>query len=687
MGTFVTDDTPLPANRTNAPGYGAGSKTYQADAALFNAMLGASDDLRNHTRGFVHVKSHGADGDGVTDETEQIAAAFTAAAGKRVVFEAGKTYLFSAPFTPASGTKIEGRATLKAVATGIVSAAFNLTDVSDVEVSDLTIDGSTNAGGTVGLAFGVVITGGSNNEVHGLRIHDTFSEAIKVDSGTGHYIHGNWCIDNGRASSLEDHGIAIVAVAGDVSIIRVEGNHVDGANRKGIGTYAAEADGYSVSDVSIIGNNTTNCGLGGIFVAVEPSATASRNIVVSNNTSFNDYTGIAASAVSGLTVTGNVVRSPTHVGMDLDSLDGGVVCHNSIDKSDGTGIQIGNSNGPTANLTVAYNIITHSNQGENVFGPGINLAEASYCSFIGNVITDRSGTPLQTHGIVEGESSDYNRFFDNEVVGLVGGGTANLYVIRGANSVTRWSGPLGQSIAVGASPFANIVPATTLDISGGFSQRENDITLANGTNDDVALPDQAGLLYVVGPTANYTITGIAGGTGGRRLTIVNYTAYSLTIAHNSGASSVGSRIAAPGAVNLLVGPYGTIDLIYLATAAAWMASAPSGGTTSAAISVFGTNVATDAAPYEAYQHLTADGYVALCGHLKSTSGTVTAGTTIATLDTTYRPDRNLLIPVGTSTGSITYANVGSNGTLSIARGLVAGGEYLRMELRYKRTNP
>lgn len=68
----------------------------------------------------------------------------------------------------------------------------------------------------------------------------------------------------------------------------------------------------------------------------------------------------------------------------------------------------------------------------------------------------------------------------------------------------------------------------------------------------------------------YNISGIAGGVSGRRLTLVNYTAQTMTLNHNSGSSSAGNRILIGGSADLAISGFGAAELTYISGASAWV---------------------------------------------------------------------------------------------------------------------
>jgi hypothetical protein len=182
VGTFITDLTStifvrkqkgadLPLNK---------DPTKVVRASDLNGLLDACSDIREHTRGYVNVRSYGAKGDGVTDDTAAIQAAIDAlpATGGIVVVPAG-TYNTSAPLVlPAPSVALIGEGVKTTVirktthgagslspitlATGsvdnyVVDAVVIIRPPDDdefaryVTIEDMTITSST----TVGVAYGI----------------------------------------------------------------------------------------------------------------------------------------------------------------------------------------------------------------------------------------------------------------------------------------------------------------------------------------------------------------------------------------------------------------------------------------------------------------------------------------------------------------------------------------------------
>jgi hypothetical protein len=96
-----------------------------------------------------------------------------------------------------------------------------------------------------------------------------------------------------------------------------------------------------------------------------------------------------------------------------------------------------------------------------------------------------------------------------------------------------------------------------------------DLTLANGDNNDIALPANATWIRATGPTAAFAVTGFAGGATGRTIVLTCAVNQSLTIRNNSGSSAVGNRLGTGTGADITVGNVGQVIFIYDAVTAIW----------------------------------------------------------------------------------------------------------------------
>ena len=135
-----------------------------------------------------------------------------------------------------------------------------------------------------------------------------------------------------------------------------------------------------------------------------------------------------------------------------------------------------------------------------------------------------------------------------------------------------------QSQNVGVKLSAGELPNTTLEVNGSISYREGTaVTLANGVNSDITLTDYS-FFRVSGPTANFSITGFAGGTNGRILTLVNTTNFALTLTHQ--ATSTAANQINTGGTNIILGASGIANFIYNSTLSNWVVTGTLGSSSS-----------------------------------------------------------------------------------------------------------
>ncbi|MDP4229252.1 MAG: hypothetical protein Q8916_02475 [Bacteroidota bacterium] len=122
--------------------------------------------------------------------------------------------------------------------------------------------------------------------------------------------------------------------------------------------------------------------------------------------------------------------------------------------------------------------------------------------------------------------------------------------------------------SAGKIGIGNIIPSATLDLKGDYATRYAGSTLSNGVNNDVD-PSSSSYLRISGPTAAYSITGFAGGSDGKRLTIFNATGQVLTLSYDNSSATSGNRLFIPTRSDLTVYDSGTVSLVYDAVNAHW----------------------------------------------------------------------------------------------------------------------
>ena len=174
----------------------------------------------------INVADKGAVGDGVTNDTVAIQAAFDAVSstGGTVVFDPGKTYMIDGSYLPIqtlfggvkpkSGTIIQGNnAKLKVITSSSTGyCVLNLNAVNNIVVNDLNIEGDVgrHIGTTGEFGHGLMVMGCDNVSLNNLFITlcwgdgVLFSEYVHVNGNTNVDVTNSEFVDNRR------QGISII---------------------------------------------------------------------------------------------------------------------------------------------------------------------------------------------------------------------------------------------------------------------------------------------------------------------------------------------------------------------------------------------------------------------------------------------------------------------------------------------
>lgn len=509
----------------------------------------------------VNVKDFGAVGDGVTDDTAAIQAAIDSGAGKTILFPEGNTYLISSPLTLYSNSTYMGGAKIKQKNSANISGSlFSGTSLNNILIDGLELD-ANQSNNAAAQTYGIILELGNNNTIRNCYIHDTTQSGIQLESESGSKIVSNHIIDCGINLGTDNHGIMVISTTSTpLSNILISGNIVDNAYRKGITVYNASPG--VVSSVVISNNVVSNCNTGGIYVS-NPSAAVNgfiTGVCITGNNCSNNYVNILISTASGCTVSGNTCIA-TSGGQGIFSADikYSSFSGNSVVSSDADGLKLIGITVPCTGNSITGNMISLSSQAGSGSYHAINLNGATYSCITGNTLLGEDASPKQGYGILEAGSSNYNRISDNSIYNTQSG---SQVLIAGNNTSYNINSAL-------LNGFNIVSPSNTVDINGGLSIRNQAIILSNGANNDVTLPAKSGCLYVAGPTAIYNISGIDGGTDGKKITIFNYTNYTMTLNHNSGSSTAGNRVLIGGSADLAISAFGSIELLYVGAASAW----------------------------------------------------------------------------------------------------------------------
>ena len=113
-------------------------------------------------------------------------------------------------------------------------------------------------------------------------------------------------------------------------------------------------------------------------------------------------------------------------------------------------------------------------------------------------------------------------------------------------------------------------PGVIMDLNGGFAAHPNNDTLSNGVNNNIAVGNYS-FIRIVGPTAPFTITGMAAGVDGQHVRLCNITGQDMTIADSSTLSSLGNRIETNVNADIIIkGPVPILDMTYDAATSQWL---------------------------------------------------------------------------------------------------------------------
>ena len=422
--------------------------------------------------GYVDVKWLGATGDGSTDDTTAIAAAFTAAGAGGTVFFPGNTFAvdssadYGAAFTlSAANQRVFGSpgATVMLKAGAHTGAhIFDIT-AAGVEIANLVLDGND-----ISLSIGVSPrTNGNGARLRNLQF---------VDCGlAGVYIHGTAtdCLIENCGSLGSTYGV-LAHDDSTCSHVRVLGGYWDGTGAAtGGDAIDFNTPTTGCSDISVIGahcvnftTSTASNGIGVGFARVTRALIADCTItgmgldgihiegactgvkIANNNIATCGRSGIAAVSLSALLVEGITINDNSVTGCLTTAGTGGIAVEGSyaVNRASVAGNIVHNCGRAAATCygidvqvgaghRVANNIVTDT-QGATT--GGIRITAQTNTRVTGNRAYDTQGSPTQDYGLVvsgtmtevyvEGNDFNGNGTGDIDESGI---GTAKSYIVNG----------------------------------------------------------------------------------------------------------------------------------------------------------------------------------------------------------------------------------------------------------------
>jgi hypothetical protein len=222
----------------------------------------------------------------------------------------------------------------------------------------------------------------------------------------------------------------------------------------------------------------------------------------------------------------------------------------------------------TGVLTIANNAINSAKIADGtVTGTDIATSTITNVNLASGAFSNITGTGALTSGSIASGFGSISTTNGIDTTGALQGGTL------GVAGATTLSG--GLAITTG----------------GNFTTQRNttDITSV-GTQNDLNLG--VGSLFRFNNASALSVTGLASGTDGRRVILVNASASNVTLNNNDSGSAVANRIITGTAANISLAPGSSIELIYDSASSLWRATGDVAGGTGLAVTTLGAVSAT-----------------------------------------------------------------------------------------------
>ena len=498
-----------------------------ANAATFNTPLGALDEaITNAQSGVYNVLEYGATGDGLTNDTTTIQAAFTAvsAAGGGIVYFPEGTYsvtgiaatvnnpygagTVTCGFKLASDTKVllDAGATIK-VATNSSQfySVFVLDGVSNVVIQGGTLEGDADThtdspagewgygiwslsssnvlihnvgvtkfhGDGIHIGYGEAGTGGSNVTIRDCICDDNVRNNISVTGGDNILVTG--CTLTGASGKSPEAGIDVEQeVAGATgAITNLTISDCLASDNDGNGIYV---QGINVTETAVIGCKAHSNGVHGICVAVASPDYIYNPVVIGCHANENTECGIQIARARYGKVSGcHCEANGTH-GIEL--YNGSTEClitgNTVVGNSQTTDVTYNGINVTGGDSNLIANNRVYEGADTNKQFIGINISAGDANRVLGNDVTDAGSSTAVFINIAVAATN-------SEVRDNLGYRTRN----SGAAASTADGGTIAHSLAI-APIRATVSPSTAGEMATVTSLDATNITVAIKKHDNSA---------------------------------------------------------------------------------------------------------------------------------------------------------------------------------------------------------
>lgn len=365
-------------------------KADDGDITALDGRLDTAETTLGHvTYRSANVRTHGALGDGTTNDTAAFQAAVTAATTSPI----GEVYVPPGTYMVAPSLAIPAGLTLRGTGSGSVvkrvGGAGTNGDVvtvtgSDVTIRDITLHGNVSAGGLTGrAALDVAVDPGlSNLLVDNVRVVDAPGMGIRHICLIENLTIKDCEIVNPATTGIFVQLPTSMAPVGDGKGVRITGCLVDKSGQTTLSSHhgiavrgSDDASTRWMDRVRIIDNDVRfPIGGGGLAIEVWAHATT-----IQGNATVGAEFGISKGCGVGASIVGNTVRAPSTIGIEMlaDQQDdpannaASVCVGNTVDGQDVTGVGISCSNvGGVDEAVVSGNVVRDFvDYGAHLIGP------------------------------------------------------------------------------------------------------------------------------------------------------------------------------------------------------------------------------------------------------------------------------------------------------------------------------